>query len=305
MKSVAVIIPTYNRSEKIKETIESVLEQSVLPNEIIIVDDCSDVEHFKELKQYILSLDFPIKLHQSEVGQGACASRNKGAQLATSEIFMFLDDDDTWEKKKIENQMNAFEEDSKVGLVYSGRLMVSDENRNKVLYEIPPKAKGSLYPDILYSNLIGTTSSVAIKREVFAEANGFDTELPAMQDYDLWIRASKLTMISHDNACNVRYTVTSDPNNQISGKSEKHLVAVESILNKYKKEIKELGFIGERKVKAARYFSIAKAQRRRTYSSAYPYIFKSFIYYPSLKPLSLLLPNSFHNMAKSIYHSAK
>src|SRR5699024_3402807 len=102
-----------------------------------------------------------------EKSKGACAARNRGVEMSRGDIIMFLDDDDTWEPTKIENQLQVFQKYPDVGLVYSGRRVVLENNRKKVLYNIQPKNEGNLYPEIFKKNMIGTTSSVALKKDLF------------------------------------------------------------------------------------------------------------------------------------------
>src|SRR5690606_7415178 len=120
-------------------------------------------------------------------------------------ILMFLDDDDTWERDKILEQVSCLEKDPEAALVYSGRIMVYDTDRSKELYRVAAVKSGNLYPEILKKNIIGTTSSVAIKKDVFFEAGRFDEKFPAMQDYDLWIRTCQLAPVIGDGKFNVRY----------------------------------------------------------------------------------------------------
>jgi glycosyltransferase involved in cell wall biosynthesis len=286
---ISVIIPTHNRLSQLHQAFESVCNQTKKPDEIIIVDDASDNQNNIDIQDFFYK-DIIIKIEKFESSKGACFARNRGVEIASGDIIMFLDDDDTWEPQKIESQLNVFNDNSQIGLVYSGRLIVSTYNRKEVIYEIHPHAYGNLYPPILYSNLIGTTSSVAIKKSLFKEVGGFDEELPALQDYDLWIRCCKKSIVGHDNACNVRYTVYENPNLQISGQSYRHIEAVTRILDKYQEEIVSQGFLKARQIKSSKLFSVAKSVRNSSLKKAAPWICASFIQYPNMKVLGLILP---------------
>lgn len=203
---------------------------------------------------------------------------------------MFLDDDDTWEPSKIEKQLEIFLRNPRVGLVYSGRLVVSESNRSEVLYQIPPRAEGHLYPQILYDNLIGTTSSVAIFKTVFLEADGFDPRLPALEDYDLWIRCARITEIAHDGCCYVRYTVAINPRKQISGRGQNHIIATNLLLEKYGLESKAQGRLAACRIRSAFYFFVAKAFQKESYWAMLQWCFKSLIMFPSFRALALLMP---------------
>jgi glycosyltransferase involved in cell wall biosynthesis len=286
---ISVIIPTYNRPLQLKQAFHSVCNQTRKPEEIIIIDDASDLNN-KIIVENFVCEGVILKIERIEVSKGACHARNRGAELASGDILMFLDDDDTWEPNKIASQINVFAQNHHIGLVYSGRLVVSDINREKIIYKIQPKASGNLYPQILYDNLIGTTSSVAIKKSLFKEVGGFDEELPAFQDYDLWIRCCQITIVGHDDSFNVNYTLSTNPSSQISGQSERHIVAVSKILEKYKLEIASQGFLNTRKIRSSKFFSVAKSLRNRGIKESIKWIYLSFIQYPNLKTIALILP---------------
>src|SRR5690554_764903 len=218
---VSVVVITFNRPFTLKAAVESVLSQSLLPSEIIIVNDGKDYPEIRELNSHPL-----VRVFQNERSRGANFSRNKGANLSKGSILMFLDDDDTWEKDKISEQVSRFEKDPEVGLVYSGRIMVYDTDRLKELYRVAAVKSGNLYPEILKKNIIGTTSSVAIKKSVFFEAGGFDEKFPAMQDYDLWIRVCQLVPVIGDGKYNVRYTLNQhSKSSQISNSGNNQEIA--------------------------------------------------------------------------------
>ena len=99
--NVSVIITTFNRPLSLKRAVASVLNQTVLPAEIIIVNDGDEL---KIEEPYLLH---PlIKVVQNERNYGANFSRNRGAALSRGDILMFLDDDDDWLPFKISNQVS-------------------------------------------------------------------------------------------------------------------------------------------------------------------------------------------------------
>lgn len=286
---VSVIIPTYNRLTRLLEAVDSVVKQTRKPEEIIIIDDASEFT----TEQLIKDLEFGginIKYERTPVSKGAAYSRNRGAKLAEGDILMFLDDDDTWEGGKIETQLNVFNQNDQIGLVYSGRLVVGNLNRDKIIYKIQPQFSGNLYPRILYENVVGVTSSVAIKKSLFRKVEGFDEELPAREDYDLWIRCAQHTIINHDNSCHLRYTILENSNLQMSAQPERNILANSKILEKYKMEIASQGLINARKIKSTMFFHVAKILRNKSLKEALPWIWLSFVQYPNLKTLTLILP---------------
>lgn len=287
---VSVIIPTRDRPQQLNQACQSVFEQMIKPQEIIIVDDGSQISIDRLSLEQLCPQEINIKIERFNSSQGACIARNKGAEIARSDILMFLDDDDTWEENKIKDQLEVFANHPDLDLVYSGKLIVSSEDRQKILYRVKPKALGKLYPQILYSNLIGTTSSVAIKKKFFQEIGGFDEKMPSLQDYELWIRVSKAGLVGHDRSCNVRYTVSAKSEGQISGQSQRHIQAVKLILDKYSQEIKEQGLLKSRQIRSSMIWYVAKSLRRQGLFPTFPWIIQSFLLYPNIKILGLILP---------------
>jgi glycosyltransferase involved in cell wall biosynthesis len=291
MNNVSVIIPTHNRPHLLLLALQSIEEQKEKPDEVIVVMDGENEETERFLNGYKTE-HFTFRFIKIPVSQGACYARNLGAEKAEGEILMFLDDDDTWEPKKIQSQLKQFQLNKDVGLVYSGKLVVYNTNRKKVIRKIPATVKGNLYPKIFEDNYIGTTSSVAIKKGVFEQAGGFDNNLPAMQDYDLWIRCCELSRVAHDHEYNVRYTVSRNATNQISGKSENHHRALSYLFDKYRDVLEAEDGTLQRKFKSSRFLHLSKAVHRNNYLYSLKYSLKSFYYYPNIKAVALFLPPS-------------
>ena len=296
---VSVIIPTHNRLWQLQAAYDSVCQQTKKPDEVIIIDDASTIA----ITHYLLNsrkTKIPTTIKRFNESQGACKARNYGIKQASSDIIMFLDDDDTWEKDKIALQLEIFKSDQSYGLVYSGRKVVSENNRDRVLYNIEPKATGKLYPQILYRNLVGSTSSVAVKRNLLLDVDGFDESLPALQDYDLWIRLSQKTLFAHDRNCSVRYTLAENPQGQISGNPEKYITAGQIIRQKYKPEIVKLSPVKQRKIFSALDFFVARYARDNNVKLSLIWAVKSFLNYPNFKALLLVIPLKFLFLIKNL-----
>jgi glycosyltransferase involved in cell wall biosynthesis len=294
--NVSVIIPTCNRPQDLKNAVNSVIEQTVKPSEIVVINDASDADYgasVDELRKRSLKENIDLIYYGSDVKIGVSASRNLGVSKSKSNIIMFLDDDDTWTSSKIESQIQVFQRDDEIGLVYSGRNIIHGKNIHQIQYKVRPERKGDLFPEILFNNYVGVTSSISLKRNIFNKAGGFDEKLASRVDYDLWIRCSKLTKISHDGECNVNYTIDSLTGNQISrSKIEKHLKSVNRILDKYSDEIDALGKKARRKIEANHFFYLAKIGRKHGFSTALPWVLKALVRDPKLKYAISILPET-------------
>ncbi|MBE5763143.1 MAG: glycosyltransferase [Clostridiales bacterium] len=106
---VSIIMPSYNTAKYIKESIDSVINQTYSNWELIIVDDCSKDETENLVKQY---KDERIKFIKKEKNSGAADSRNKALLLAKGKWIAFLDSDDIWATDKLEKQIIFMEENN-------------------------------------------------------------------------------------------------------------------------------------------------------------------------------------------------
>ncbi|CAN5596523.1 hypothetical protein BH09PLA1_BH09PLA1_10200 [soil metagenome] len=102
--TVSVIIPAFNSQATIRRAIDSVLAQSILPEEIIVMDDGSDEDLRPALSRYVQSVRC---IRQPNAG--AAAARNAGIDLANGDWIAFLDADDHWEPAKLQLQLRTLE----------------------------------------------------------------------------------------------------------------------------------------------------------------------------------------------------
>jgi DNA-binding PucR family transcriptional regulator len=188
---------------------------------------------------------------------GGNYSRNLGVELSKCNIIMFLDDDDYWNNTKVENQLSYFSEE--IGLVYTEKKFVSSAKLNTVLrLSKQPTIENSIWS----GNFIGSTSGVAIKRNIFELAGKFDEKLNSLQDYDLWIRVSSITKTVWDRDFNLFYTIHEQKGAQISSNVLKHKESINYIKTKYQKQIDELGYIQKRMLLSRLEYLIARAYRK-------------------------------------------
>ena len=299
-ETVSAIITTHNRPEELWAALASVQDQTQAPTEVIVVDDASDPPLFATKVQDWFP-DLPISVERNDVSQGPGGARNRGVALASGDILMFLDDDDTWEPTKIYDQAKVFAENAEVGLVYSGRKVVTYRDRSNVKYTIDPVCQGDIYPGILISNCIGVTSSVAIRRSVFEAVEGFDENLAAREDYEMWIRCARQTSVAHDDGHNLRYTIVSESGTQMSSSHVKrHITAIQQIMDKHREEMDRLPPADRDKAQAEYYYYVAKMARKHGVLAAVPWVVRSLRSYPMKKVVAALLPPPLVRTLRSI-----
>jgi glycosyltransferase involved in cell wall biosynthesis len=188
MHRVDVIIPTYNRKNLLRRAITSVLNQSFTDFVIIVVDDCSS-DNIKLLLESFQ--DNRIKCVRNEVNMGEGGARNIGISNSTADYVAFLDDDDEWSPAKLKMQLDLLESQrAKVGGVYTSFTAVEDPSGEELYHRIVEK-RGDLYERMVQGNVVGTPSTVFLRRECFERVGPFDESIPYGVDYDMWIRISK------------------------------------------------------------------------------------------------------------------
>lgn len=185
MPRVSVIIPAYNAEAFIGEALESVLQQTVRPEEIIVVDDGS-TDRTAEIAR---SFGPPVIVISEHVG-GSGPARNLAISRSTGEWLAFLDADDVWLPEKQERQLAAIGPETR--LVCSDRINIGDLRGLPVVQgALQPQKNGAGFVEILLGNFINT-STVMLRRDAFYEAGTFptDDELIVAQDWDLWVRVT-------------------------------------------------------------------------------------------------------------------
>jgi glycosyltransferase involved in cell wall biosynthesis len=191
MPRVSVIIPTYNRAHLIGEAIDSVLAQTYRDFEVILVDDGSTDNTRDVLRKYDGQITY---LYQDT--QGRSKARNTGIGMATGEYIAFLDSDDVWLPHKLERQVPLLDADLAIGLIHSftevidehGRLLPEATSSRLVAYDKALK-KGYTY-EAMSGHCLMFLSTVFIRRECLEAVGPFDPDIPAFEDWDLYLRVA-------------------------------------------------------------------------------------------------------------------
>jgi len=183
MEKVSVIIPNYNYGRFLRQSIESALDQTLKPHEVIVVDDGSTDESNDVLDSFgdaILSV--------SQENAGVAAARNRGAGIATGDILAFLDADDFWGATKLEKQAAKFASDLAIGFVHCGMTNV-DENGDRIDEHVDG-AEGSVAEQLLKFEPSVIATTIAVRRDLFMKVGGYDInrDLHPSEDWDLCYR---------------------------------------------------------------------------------------------------------------------
>jgi glycosyltransferase involved in cell wall biosynthesis len=191
MPVFSIIIPTYNRAEKVRRALKSVANQTFADFEVLVMDDGS-TDHTSEVVKSFS--DFRIKYEWAKNFGGPAAPRNRGLRLAQGEYIAFLDSDDWWMPQKLEESLKTLRQD--FDLVYHDMFIVKKNDQKLFLKKTRSRIlQPSIFNDLLkYGNGL-FNSSVVVKRERLNEVGGCseDLNLISAEDFDLWLKLAKVS----------------------------------------------------------------------------------------------------------------
>jgi glycosyltransferase involved in cell wall biosynthesis len=243
---VSIIIPTYSRPNKLKEAIDSVLNQTYKQLEVVVIDDNSPntKERYETSNLINQFCDSRLLYICHDKNKGANAARNTGIEKCSGDYIAFLDDDDRYAPSKVEEQIRALEIIAlrSVGgsFAFTGAVRLGDTIYPDSKWMSTTNEK-LFFPDqflIFSKNFIGSNSYIMVDRQSILDVDGFDDSLPSCQDWDLFIRlALRGVKMVGINSPLVEYYAHDEPRitNDLSKKVQGHL----AILNKYESIISE------------------------------------------------------------------
>ena len=182
--TVSVVIPCYKQAKFLHFAVESVLAQTVAAAEIIVVDDGSP-DHPE-----LVCECFPGVRYHRQPNMGVSMARNKGLSLAPGSHVIFLDADDMLLPHAIERQLQAFEDDPGLGMVF-GWYETMDDQCRPLGTETARHVGDFDYESMLRRNLIGGPATVMIRRDVLEAIGGFDPTVSPTEDYEIFLRVSR------------------------------------------------------------------------------------------------------------------
>ena len=188
MASISVIIPLYNKERFIKETLNSVFNQTFLDYEIIIVDDGSNDSSASIIRE----INDPRITLFSNSNNGVSHARNYGFTKANTDLIALLDADDLWEPNHLENLYSLYTSFPDCGLYATAYYkQYFNGRKTKATYNGVSKEHFGIIDDYFSASTkdgIAWTSAVLVPKKTFDRIGLFDEEMRSGQDTDLWIR---------------------------------------------------------------------------------------------------------------------
>jgi len=229
--NISIILPTFNRSEILKETISNIQNQTFRNYELIIINDSSTddtlnvIEEIKKKDPRVIIINNPYNL-------GCAGSRKIGLQHCNNELIVFIDDDDQWDNEKLMKQYDTM-------MHNNSNVVISDyyilKNKNKTYQKM------NLFAHNLKNEILKKPGPffqcIMIKKELIKLMDSpFDTKSIPSEDWNFFIELSKLN--SKINYINKPLFTWKIHNNNQSLNLNKEAKALEHIVNKHYDYIK-------------------------------------------------------------------
>ena len=186
MSLVSIIMPYYKKINFIKETYDSIVNQTYQNYELLIIYDDTDLEEYKNLVK-LTKGNSKVKIIKNNKNIGAGNSRNIGIEKSQGDYLSFIDADDTWNKNKLAEQIYFMKKNN-----YLFTFSNYSKKYNNRLIKVNAKDKVN-YEDILRSCVIGL-STVIIKKNI-AEKNLFPN-IKTQEDFGAWLKLTRNNNIS-------------------------------------------------------------------------------------------------------------
>ena len=217
---VSIVVPCYNHEKYVKETIESIINQTYKNIELIVIDDGSKDNSVKVIQELADKYNF-IFIHRSN--KGVSETLNEGIKLSKGEYISFIASDDIFSENKLEILLNELKDLENTCMVFGDAEFI-DENSKPLYKDLESRKTNSFiefytdnnrlikknyeigsYETLIYSNYI-PAMSVLCKRESLFRVGLFDTNLK-IEDYPMWLKLSKLGKIVYVNKVVAKYRI--------------------------------------------------------------------------------------------------
>jgi glycosyltransferase involved in cell wall biosynthesis len=210
MEKVSIMMPCYNHSLYLSESIDSILNQSHANFELIIVDDCSNDNSAEIIRKYALKDERIIPIYHEKNG-GEAKSRNDALSISKGEYIAFCDSDDIWESDKLRAQIeylnsrpeyNAIHTDS---VIIDGNGIPTGEHFSG-RYQAGMKLSGDLFEQFCLRNFVNIPT-VVLRRKCIKDGGKFEENFKYLTDWIYWVKVSRHNKFGYIPNVTVRYRI--------------------------------------------------------------------------------------------------
>ncbi|MCJ8319614.1 MAG: glycosyltransferase [Colwellia sp.] len=192
MGLISIITATYNSSDTVEKTYQSIREQSYTEWEWLITDDCS-TDNTLEIIEGISQKDSRVKVYSNPVNSGAAVSRNNSLNHVAGTFIAFIDSDDLWQPNKLDKQLDFM--GNNIDFSFTGYGLI-DEQGSQLDKFVDINQSGAFgYHDMLKKKATLGCSTVMLRRNAFT-----DISMPLLrtgQDYATWLKLLKSGKEAH------------------------------------------------------------------------------------------------------------
>ena len=239
MKKISIVMPVYNGEKYLRESIESIREQTCQNWELILVNDCS-TDNSPAIMQEYEKKDSRIKVVHNSQNKKLPGSLNIGFEHAAGEYFTWTSDDNRYKPRALERMAAILENDAGIGLVYADMDYI-DEEGNKT-GEVSSEAE-----NLYYNDCVG--ACFLYRSEAAKKVGGYRSDWFLVEDYEYWLRMAEKHVIYHlpDNLYEYRYhgaSLTETKRNEINQQLYRlRMERLDFILDRIREKQKEELFV--------------------------------------------------------------
>ncbi len=233
MPSISFIIPTYNRATIISRTLDSVLAQTFMDWECLVVDDFS-TDNTKEIVDSYCTKDTRFQYFVNEGKKGAQGARNTGVKYAQGEWIQFFDSDDIMHADLLESMFCTMREDNTHSDVYTCFSNVINYKTKDIVDTFKWICEGDIRKKILCGEVYVDYNGAIIRKQKIIDIGGLDEDCPSMQEWDTHIRLSKIAKYHTNPKILIDYHIGGT--DTISSDMKREVIGDVYLLNKHKKD---------------------------------------------------------------------
>lgn len=294
---VSIILPTYNGSKYIRESIESILQQTYENWELIIIDDCSKDDTPQIIAEYA-KLDKRIRVYRNENNLRLPASLNKGFSLSKGDFLTWTSDDNKYKPNAIEVLQSKLTQNTNLGLVFSAMDYIDSEG---VVREVSQRVEDK--NEIYYKNIV--MASFMYTREAYEKTGDYDTKRFLVEDYDYWLRI--VENFDFDYIAESLYFYRTHEGSLTETRNRQMLEAKVDLYESelHSNDFSEIVLRNIYRELAIANFSLDRYQEMRTYIKKMKSIRKDFSDLPKKVRVSWYIGGTLTNVLKKVYKGIK
>jgi alpha-1,3-rhamnosyltransferase len=228
---VSIVVPCYNHAKYVKDTIQSIINQSYENIELIIIDDGSKDGSVAMIQEMISACQNRFRRFEfrHRANKGLSKTLNEGIEWAEGKYFSALASDDIYMPNKVEFQVEFMEDNKQYGMCY-GKVLVFENSIDNTFEYNSSNRQGWVFNELINDGNFIPAPSVFILKDVFNKVGRYDETL-FMEDWDMWLRIAKEYQIGYVDEYLVYYR-RHDSN--ISKQTYKMYEAQKMIFDKYR-----------------------------------------------------------------------